>query len=142
MDFIHSRLLKGEPFLEADRVFKHVPRLQDPATRESTEVVTGPDVIYLFPKIPSTENILIVSGGAVTSALHEGHGVGPNIDDPQSDSNFLPDCEILLGGNESDLEIVARMSPITQGCVKIFCHLFRFVVSGKPKTERGGLVLR
>src|SRR5215831_17691704 len=128
VDLIQSRLFEQEPFLEANLGFKHLARLQNPSNRHPAEVVAGSNVFDLLSLISSTEDVLIVSSGAVASTLHESNGLWADIGDPQSDDNFFPGLEHRFGGYETDLELVAWMSTIMHGSPEILCYLFRVVI--------------
>src|SRR5215467_5378402 len=71
VNLVYSHVLKREPFLDANFVFKLVSWLQNASACESTEVVAAPNVFDLFSRISCAEDVLIVSRGAITSALHE-----------------------------------------------------------------------
>src|SRR5262249_30991 len=135
VDLIQSNLFEQEPFVEANLGFKHLARLQNPSNRHPTEVVAGSNVFDLLSLISRTENVLIVSSGAVTSALHEGNGFCADIGDPQSDDDFFTGLEHLFYRYETDLEFVAWMPAIGERSPKILCYFFSVIVSRDLEAE-------
>ena len=90
-------------------------------------MVAVSNIFDLFSTICRTEDVLIVSSGAVTSALHEGDRVSANIGDPQSDDDFFPHIELLFRRRETDLELVTWMPAIRHGNPNVLRHLLRSV---------------